>query len=92
MTDEQRCIELLFHADASKHPALPQMLARQNLAYLKFSQSLLRQRAVLIVAHDLANADNRGRLEGALEKEDIVADSIWANCLADLQEMIQGHV
>ena len=47
MTDEQRCLEILFHAEEAHNPALPRLLARQNLAYLKTNQSLTRQKAAL---------------------------------------------
>ena len=88
MTDEERCLEIIFHADASRHHALGNMLARQNLAYLKTSQSLLRQRAALLIGLEVPAEDTRRKIDEVLNKEEIICESLWADCLADLQEMV----
>lgn len=88
MTDEERCLEIIFHADASRHNGLPNMLARQNLAYLKTSQSLLRQRAALLIGLEVSTEETRRKIDEVLNKEEIICESLWSDCLADLQEMV----
>ena len=91
MTDEQRCLEILFHAEAAQSAALSRLLARQNLAYLKMSQSLTRQKAALRLSIEAAERGaSTETFDDVIHREEIIIESLWADCLADFEEIVRS--
>jgi hypothetical protein len=90
MTDEEKCLELLRHADSSGHKGVAAMAQRINQCYLEVASILQKQRAALNISED-ATAEEVERCDGVVLVGDISIESRWTSCLANMQAIARGE-
>lgn len=88
MTDEEKCLELLRHADSSGHKNVGVMAQRINQCYLEVASILKKQRAALNISED-ATKEEAKRCDDTVLTGDIAIESAWANCLSLLEEALK---
>lgn len=87
MTDEEKCLKLLRHADSSGHKNVGAMAQRINQCYLEVASILKKQRAALNIPED-ASKEEAKRCDDAVLTGDIAIESAWANSLADINDLL----
>lgn len=91
MTDEEKCLELLRHADSFGHKNVGAMAQRINQCYLEVASILKKQRAALNIPDD-ASKEKAQRCDDTVLAGDIAIESVWANCLADANDLLMESV